>query len=38
MAFTIAGLISDGPIALDNSECVRISFPEFFNCIEKIEK
>ncbi len=38
MAFTIAGLISDGLVTLDNPECVRISFPEFFTYVQKFEK
>jgi 3-phosphoshikimate 1-carboxyvinyltransferase len=29
MAFSIAGLISDGDIILDNEECINISSPEF---------
>jgi len=38
MAFTIAGFISDGPMILDNPECVGISFPEFFTYVQKFEK
>ncbi|HHZ79056.1 MAG TPA: hypothetical protein EYN57_09005 [Candidatus Lambdaproteobacteria bacterium] len=38
MAFTIAGFISDGPMILDNPECVDISFPEFFTYVQKFEK
>ena len=31
MAFTIAGLIANGPTKLDNEGCVAISYPDFFN-------
>lgn len=33
MAFSIAGLIADGPTAIQDSDCVRISFPTFFDTI-----
>ncbi len=35
MAFTIAGLVADNDTKIKNSECVNISYPEFFNTIEK---
>ena len=31
MAFTVAGLIANGPTKLDNEGCVAISYPDFFN-------
>ena len=31
MAFTVAGLIANGPTELDNEGCVAISYPDFFN-------
>ncbi len=33
MAFSIAGLIADGTTTIDDSDCVRISFPTFFETI-----
>jgi len=36
MAFTIAGLIADGPVILDNPNCVKISFPEFSEYLNKV--
>ncbi|MFQ6604479.1 MAG: 3-phosphoshikimate 1-carboxyvinyltransferase [Fidelibacterota bacterium] len=38
MAFTVAGLISDGPTVLDDPACVQISSPEFFSFLEKIKQ
>lgn len=38
MAFTIAGLIADKPVKLDNPECVAISYPQFFEDLEKVLK
>ncbi len=35
MAFTIAGLITYGEVKLDNSDCVRISCPEFYQLLEE---
>lgn len=35
MAFTIAGLISNGEVQLDNSDCVKISCPEFFKLLKE---
>ncbi|MCH7762629.1 MAG: 3-phosphoshikimate 1-carboxyvinyltransferase [Candidatus Marinimicrobia bacterium] len=34
MAFTIAGLITDGEIILDNPDCACISYPEFYSVLE----
>ena len=36
MAFTIAGLVSDGDVILDHPECVSISFPEFYVELERL--
>jgi len=38
MAFTIAGLIADGPVKLDNPECVAVSYPQFFEDLKKLLK
>ena len=36
MAFTVAALIAQGESEIDDAECVRISFPEFFESLESI--
>jgi 3-phosphoshikimate 1-carboxyvinyltransferase len=36
MAFSIAGLLAEGESEISNSECVAVSFPEFFECLETI--
>lgn len=36
MAFTIAGLIADGETEITDSECVAVSFPEFFELLESV--
>ena len=36
MAFTIAGLISNTSVKLDNSDCVNISFPEFYSFLNEV--
>ena len=36
MAFAIAALIADGETEIDGSECVAISFPEFFGLLERL--
>jgi len=38
MAFTIAGLIADGPVRLDNPECVAVSYPHFFEDLKRLLK
>ena len=38
MAFKIAGLISDGDVTLDNPECASISYPEFYDELERLQK
>ncbi len=37
MAFTIAGLVADGDVVLDFPECVSISYPEFFNQLDRLK-
>jgi 3-phosphoshikimate 1-carboxyvinyltransferase len=36
MAFTIAALIAEGESEIAGAECVRISFPEFFELLESV--
>lgn len=36
MTFAILNLVSDGEIRLDNKNCVEISYPEFFNDLNKV--
>jgi 3-phosphoshikimate 1-carboxyvinyltransferase len=36
MAFAVAGLIADGETEIGGSECVAISFPEFFDLLESL--
>lgn len=36
MTFAVLNLISDGEIKLDNKNCVEISYPEFFNDLNKV--
>ncbi len=36
MAFTVAALLADGESELSGSECVAISFPEFFEILETV--
>ena len=36
MSFAIAGLISEGPTAILRSECVDISYPNFFNDLQSL--
>ena len=36
MAFSIAALIAEGETEVDGSECVGISFPEFFQLLESV--
>jgi 3-phosphoshikimate 1-carboxyvinyltransferase len=36
MAFTVAALIADGESEFDDTECVGVSFPEFFELLESI--
>jgi len=36
MAFSVAALIADGETEIDGSECVAISFPEFFELLHSV--
>lgn len=36
MAFTVAALLAKGETEIDDAECVRVSFPEFFESLESI--
>jgi 3-phosphoshikimate 1-carboxyvinyltransferase len=36
MAFSVAGLIAEGETEIKNSECVAVSFPEFFGLLESV--
>lgn len=36
MTFAVLNLISEGEIRLDNKNCVEISYPEFFNDLNKV--
>jgi 3-phosphoshikimate 1-carboxyvinyltransferase len=36
MSFAIAGLVSNGPVEIDDAGCIDISFPSFFALLEKI--
>jgi 3-phosphoshikimate 1-carboxyvinyltransferase len=38
MAFAIAGLFSEGPIAIKNPSCVNISFPGFFDLLDSVKQ
>ncbi len=36
MAFAIAGLIAEGKTTIENSQCVDVSYPDFFRILEKL--
>jgi 3-phosphoshikimate 1-carboxyvinyltransferase len=36
MAFTVAGLIAEGETEITDSECVAVSFPEFFDLLDSV--
>ena len=36
MAFSIAGLVADGVTTIDDSDCVQISFPTFFEIVARV--
>lgn len=36
MSFAIAGLLADGETEIEDSECVSVSFPEFFELLESV--
>ncbi len=37
MAFSIAGLIADGETVIDNPDCVKVSFPNFYEILKNIQ-
>ncbi len=37
MAFTVAGLVSDGDVELDYPECASISYPKFYNELRRLQ-
>ncbi len=37
MAFSIAGLIAEGETIIDNPDCVKISFPNFYEILKNIQ-
>ena len=36
MAFTVAGLVAEGETLIDDPECVRVSYPDFFVDLKKV--
>ena len=38
MSFSIANLISDGKVKLDNKECINISFPGYFELLRQLQE
>jgi len=38
MAFAVAGLFADGPVAIQNPDCVNISFPGFFDLLSRVRE
>src|SRR5262249_22554272 len=36
MAFAIAGLIADAPVLIKNPDCAAVSFPSFFDLLDKV--
>jgi 3-phosphoshikimate 1-carboxyvinyltransferase len=36
MSFAIAGLVAEGETEIVGSECVAVSFPEFFDLLESV--
>lgn len=36
MAFTTAGLTAEGETVIENSQCVDVSYPEFFNTLDQL--
>ena len=37
MAFAIAGLAADGITTIENSQCVDVSYPDFFETLKRIQ-
>ena len=38
MAFSIAGLVAEGPVEVNGSECVAISYPNFYETLAELTK
>lgn len=38
MAFSVAGLVADGPCVLENAEAASVSFPEFFDTLKRVTR
>jgi len=38
MAFSVAGLIADGRTAIADSQCVEVSYPEFYHTLEMVQR
>ena len=38
MAFAVAGLFADGPVVIQNPDCVNISFPGFFDLLSQVRE
>ena len=38
MTFTIAGLVADGDVVLDDPECISISYPEFYDELARLKQ
>lgn len=38
MTFAIAKLVANGPVVIDNPQCVSVSFPEFYETLNAIQK
>ncbi len=36
MSFAVAGLLAEGETEIEDAECVRVSFPEFFDLLESV--
>jgi len=36
MTFTVAGFIAEGETAIEDAECVAVSFPEFFDLLGSV--
>jgi 3-phosphoshikimate 1-carboxyvinyltransferase len=36
MTFAIAGLLAEGETEITGADCVRVSFPEFFDLLESV--
>jgi 3-phosphoshikimate 1-carboxyvinyltransferase len=38
MALTVASLLADGPVTIDDTDCIAKSFPGFLEEIQKLKK